>query len=145
MTLSSAMTEASQKTHPEIGLPGGPDIALQYRFSSTEEPASARNALRHRFSDQSLLCHLFRVQWQAGNPARGLMRAKHKQSTVRGVHAMRIPTLRSLITGLAVVAVSALVASPALAQKTKITVYTALENDQLGPYKQAFETANPDV
>ena len=26
-----------------------------------------------------------------------------------------------------------------------MTVYTALENDQLGPYKQAFETANPDV
>ncbi len=58
---------------------------------------------------------------------------------------MRIPTLRSLMTGVAVLAVSALVASPALAQKTKITVYTALENDQLGPYKQAFETANPDV
>ena len=58
---------------------------------------------------------------------------------------MRIPTLRSLLTGIAAVAVSALIASPALAQKTKITVYTALENDQLGPYKQAFETANPDV
>ena len=58
---------------------------------------------------------------------------------------MRIPTLRSLISGVAIAAVSALVAGPALAQKTKITVYTALENDQLGPYKQAFETANPDV
>jgi iron(III) transport system substrate-binding protein len=58
---------------------------------------------------------------------------------------MRIPTLRSLINGIAVVAVSALVASPALAQRTKITVYTALENDQLGPYKQAFEAAVPDV
>ena len=58
---------------------------------------------------------------------------------------MRIPTLRSLMTGVAVLAVSVLMASPALAQKTKITVYTALENDQLGPYKEAFEKANPDV
>lgn len=30
-------------------------------------------------------------------------------------------------------------------QKTRITVYTALENDQLQPYKQAFEADNPDV
>ena len=53
--------------------------------------------------------------------------------------------LRSLMTGAAVATLSALIAGPAFAQKTKITVYTALENDQLGPYKQAFETANPDV
>jgi len=53
--------------------------------------------------------------------------------------------LRSLITGAAVVAVSALIAGPAFAQKTKITVYTALEPDQLGPYKTAFEAVNPDV
>jgi iron(III) transport system substrate-binding protein len=52
---------------------------------------------------------------------------------------------RSVITCVAAVAVSALIAGPAFAQKTKITVYTALENDQLGPYKTAFETANPDV
>src|SRR5262245_5409993 len=54
-------------------------------------------------------------------------------------------SIRSLITGVAALALSALVASPAFAQKTKLTVYTALENDQLGPYKQAFEAANPDV
>ncbi len=30
-------------------------------------------------------------------------------------------------------------------QKTRITVYTALENDQLQPYKQAFEADNPDI
>jgi iron(III) transport system substrate-binding protein len=53
--------------------------------------------------------------------------------------------LRSLIASAAVAAMSALVAGPALAQKTRITVYSALENDQLGPYKQAFEAANPDV
>src|SRR5215207_3761310 len=35
--------------------------------------------------------------------------------------------------------------SEALAQKTRVTVYTAMENDQLGPYKQAFEADNPNV
>jgi iron(III) transport system substrate-binding protein len=54
-------------------------------------------------------------------------------------------SLRSLIAGVAAIVAATLIASPALAQKTKITVYTALENDQLGPYKQAFEAANPDV
>ena len=29
--------------------------------------------------------------------------------------------------------------------KTRLSVYTALENEQLGPYKQAFEADNPDV
>jgi iron(III) transport system substrate-binding protein len=37
-------------------------------------------------------------------------------------------------------------ASDAGAQgKTRLTVYTALENDQLQPYKQAFEADNPDI
>ena len=35
--------------------------------------------------------------------------------------------------------------APVFAQKTKLTVYTALENDQLGPFKQAIEAAVPDV
>lgn len=39
----------------------------------------------------------------------------------------------------------AVFAASAMAQKTVLSVYTALENDQLGPYKQAFEAANPDV
>jgi len=38
-----------------------------------------------------------------------------------------------------------LAAAPAAAQRTKLTVYTALENDQLGPFKQAIEAAVPDV
>jgi iron(III) transport system substrate-binding protein len=54
-------------------------------------------------------------------------------------------TFRHLLLGAAAVAMAALLAGPAVAQKTKITVYSALENDQLGPYKQAFEAANPDV
>jgi iron(III) transport system substrate-binding protein len=55
------------------------------------------------------------------------------------------PTVRKLLQGAAVLAVSTLMAVPALAQKTKLTVYTALENDQLGAYKQAFEAAHNDV
>lgn len=55
------------------------------------------------------------------------------------------PLLRRALMGIGALAVSALVALPAMAQKTRISVYTALENDQLGPYKQAFEAANPDV
>ncbi len=51
------------------------------------------------------------------------------------------PVIKSAIAG----AMVALLAMPALAQKTVLSVYTALENDQLGPYKQAFEAANPDV
>ena len=53
--------------------------------------------------------------------------------------------LRGLVMCVAALAVSALVTGPAFAQKTKLTVYTALEPDQLGPYKEAFEKANPDV
>mgnify|MGYP002133710787 CR=1 FL=1 len=34
---------------------------------------------------------------------------------------------------------SALIASPAFAQKTKLTVYTALETDQLKAYQAAFK------
>lgn len=47
-------------------------------------------------------------------------------------------------TALAGFAVAAL-ATPALAQKTKLTVYTALENDQLDPFKKAFEADNPTI
>jgi iron(III) transport system substrate-binding protein len=58
---------------------------------------------------------------------------------------MSTSKFRSIVACVAGVALSALIAGPAVAQKTKITVYTALENDQLGPYKEAFEKANPDV
>ena len=53
--------------------------------------------------------------------------------------------LRKLCIGAGMLAAATLIAGPACAQRTKITVYTALENDQLGPYKQAFEAADPDV
>lgn len=55
------------------------------------------------------------------------------------------PTLRTLLRGAAALAVTALLAVPAFAQKTRLTVYSALEADQVGPYKAAFEAANPDI
>src|SRR5437868_14848995 len=52
---------------------------------------------------------------------------------------------RSLaILGIASLALLA-AAGPSLAQRTKVTLYTALENDQLGPFKQAIEAAVPEV
>jgi iron(III) transport system substrate-binding protein len=36
-------------------------------------------------------------------------------------------------------------AGVALAQKTQLTVYTALETDQLKAYQEGFQKANPDV
>jgi iron(III) transport system substrate-binding protein len=36
-------------------------------------------------------------------------------------------------------------AGPATAQKTKLTIYTALENDQLAPFKTEIEKTVPDV
>ena len=38
-----------------------------------------------------------------------------------------------------------LLATEAAAQKTRLTVYTALENEQLAPFKQAAEAALKDV
>jgi iron(III) transport system substrate-binding protein len=59
---------------------------------------------------------------------------------------MTIGTLvrRATLAGVAALA-AALSGTPAFAQKTKLTVYTALENDQLDPFKKAFEADNPGV
>jgi iron(III) transport system substrate-binding protein len=40
---------------------------------------------------------------------------------------------------------AATLAAPAAAQKTKLTVYTAIENDQLAPFKAEIEKVVPDV
>ena len=45
----------------------------------------------------------------------------------------------------AAVVLLALFAVPAQAQKTKLTVYTALENDQLAPFKSEIEKAVPEA
>jgi iron(III) transport system substrate-binding protein len=54
-------------------------------------------------------------------------------------------TLRRMLSGALAVVASALLAAPAFAQKTRLTVYSALEADQVGAYKTAFEAANPDI
>lgn len=55
--------------------------------------------------------------------------------------------LKTLLSGAALGLVLSLAPlQEAAAQgKTKVTAYTALENDQLGPFKQAIEAAVPDV
>jgi iron(III) transport system substrate-binding protein len=45
----------------------------------------------------------------------------------------------------AAAAVGILVAGPVAAQKTTLTVYTALETDQLKAYQEGFNKANPDI
>jgi len=52
---------------------------------------------------------------------------------------------KSFACAVAACAAFGLAATPSLAQKTKLTIYTALENDQLAPFKSAIETAVPEV
>ncbi len=52
---------------------------------------------------------------------------------------------RRIATALAAAFCLALVAGPVTAQKTQLTVYTALETDQLKAYQTAFEKANPAI
>src|SRR4030095_12775658 len=47
--------------------------------------------------------------------------------------------------GLTIALAAAVFAGAALAQKTQLTVYTALEQDQLKPYAEGFNKANPDI
>jgi len=58
---------------------------------------------------------------------------------------MSIRQLRRPMRLLATALLGASVAFGALAQKAALTVYTALETDQLKAYKEAFEKANPSV
>ena len=53
---------------------------------------------------------------------------------------MRLPVL-STVAGL----VLGLAAASALAQKTQLLVYTALETDQLKAYQEGFNKAHPDI
>ena len=53
--------------------------------------------------------------------------------------------LKSLMAGAVALGLAAGLASPAMAQRTKLTIYTALENDQLAPFKAAIEAAVPEV
>ncbi|HEU4377327.1 MAG TPA: putative 2-aminoethylphosphonate ABC transporter substrate-binding protein [Hyphomicrobiaceae bacterium] len=53
--------------------------------------------------------------------------------------------LKRLLPFGAAIAALGMLALPAQAQKTPLTVYTAIENDQLKPFKDAIEAAVPDV
>lgn len=53
--------------------------------------------------------------------------------------------LRSLLLATACAAAAMVSAAAPAAAATKLTVYTALESEQLAPYKQAFEADNPGV
>jgi iron(III) transport system substrate-binding protein len=57
------------------------------------------------------------------------------------MHRMRNNGWSGIIAALAV----ALFAAPALAQKTELLVYTALETDQIKAYEEAFKKANPNI
>ena len=46
---------------------------------------------------------------------------------------------------LAAAALSALALGAAAQTKTQLTVYTALETDQLKAYQESFQKANPDI
>jgi iron(III) transport system substrate-binding protein len=50
-----------------------------------------------------------------------------------------------IVASLSVALTLGSVAAASAQQKTKLTIYTALENDQLGPFKQAIEKAVPEV
>jgi iron(III) transport system substrate-binding protein len=54
--------------------------------------------------------------------------------------------IRTFVAAALAAALASGVAAPAAAQqKTKLTIYTALENDQLPPFKQAIEAAVPEA
>ncbi|MSP77741.1 MAG: putative 2-aminoethylphosphonate ABC transporter substrate-binding protein [Rhodospirillaceae bacterium] len=57
---------------------------------------------------------------------------------------MNFTTKRAAVAGLAALAAIGF-SSAAFAQKTKLTVYTAIENEQLDPFKKAFEADNPTI
>ncbi|MFZ5778982.1 MAG: putative 2-aminoethylphosphonate ABC transporter substrate-binding protein [Pseudomonadota bacterium] len=52
---------------------------------------------------------------------------------------------RGAVLGAAAAFAVAAFGGTAFAQKTRLTVYTALENEQLAPFKKAFEADNPDI
>ncbi len=49
------------------------------------------------------------------------------------------------MTGAALILAAAFISYCSASAATRLTVYTALENEQLAPYKKAFEADNPDI
>ncbi|MGL4666905.1 MAG: putative 2-aminoethylphosphonate ABC transporter substrate-binding protein [Saezia sp.] len=54
-------------------------------------------------------------------------------------------TLKKLLRALIASSTCLLIATSALAQKSQLTVYTALETEQINAYKQAFNQAHPEI
>src|SRR5215467_12011983 len=54
-------------------------------------------------------------------------------------------TMKRWFIGAIGLALAAAMTAPAMAQRTKVQIYTSLENDQLGPFKQAIEAAVPEA
>src|SRR5215210_9532689 len=53
--------------------------------------------------------------------------------------------LRRLLQTFCAVVIAGVATGGAWAQKTQLTVYTALETDQLKAYQEGFNKANPDI
>jgi len=53
--------------------------------------------------------------------------------------------MRAALRSLGLVLAIALAATPALAQKQTVVIYTAIENEQISEYKKAYEKALPNV
>ncbi|HEX5128726.1 MAG TPA: extracellular solute-binding protein, partial [Usitatibacter sp.] len=58
---------------------------------------------------------------------------------------MTRPYRRELLRAATAAALAAAFATPALAQKTELLVYTALETDQLKAYTESFHKTNPNI
>ena len=58
---------------------------------------------------------------------------------------MRRSDMSSAVRPLLLLIALMLLGGSAWAQKTKLTVYTAIENEQLEPFKKAFEADNPTI
>src|SRR4029453_8457731 len=52
---------------------------------------------------------------------------------------------KSAASALALAAIAMLASGPAVAQKTELLVYTALETDQIKAYEEAFKKASPNI
>src|SRR5918995_1585996 len=75
-----------------------------------------------------------------GRVAKTVGRRSKQGATMTILASMR---RAAILGGVALAAIG--LSSAAFAQKTKLTVYTAIENEQLEPFKKAFEADNPAI
>src|ERR1700682_1040530 len=77
--------------------------------------------------------------------SRGACSEDDRERSKRGLTMTIIATMRrtAMLGAMTLAAIG--LSGEAFAQKTKLTVYTALENEQLDPFKKAFEADNPTI